>query len=55
MDKRSRHGGQVLNARDPSAMSPTNVDAETLPRCKDYRLKYAVAQSLVLHHDHIGK
>jgi hypothetical protein len=42
MDKGSRHGGQVLNARNPSAMSPTNTQLRPNLGNEDFGLKVSI-------------
>jgi hypothetical protein len=42
MDKWSRHGGQVLNTRNLSAMSPTKLHFRMLSGVDDYRWKESI-------------
>jgi hypothetical protein len=38
VDEGSRHEGRMLNAQNPSAMSPTNLQLESMLRIDDYDL-----------------
>jgi hypothetical protein len=46
MNKRRRHGGRGLNARNPSAMSPTSLYRGRYSRIEEYELKVSIALKL---------